>query len=145
MIKFTVPGQPQGKGRPRFTRTGHTYTPDSTRAYETAVRTLYQEATRHQHKGPSEYMEGPVAVKIVACFPIPKRATKKQREDIYRCKLDPVKKPDVDNIAKAILDGLNGIAYSDDAQVCVLSVVKLYADDPHVTVLVHSLDEREEI
>ena len=33
-------------------------------------------------------------------------------------------KPDVDNIAKAVLDALNGIAYDDDSQVVELTVKK---------------------
>jgi len=144
MIKMTIPGPPRGKGRPRFTRTGHPYTPAETRTYEKEIGLRYKEAARQEHQGPAEYMEGPVAVKIVACFPIPKRATKKEREAINRGQLSPTKKPDVDNVVKAVLDGLNGVAFRDDAQVCVLNVIKLYSTEPRVTVLVHSLDEREE-
>lgn len=36
------------------------------------------------------------------------------------------KKPDVDNLAKIVLDSLNKIAYDDDAQVCRLLVEKRY-------------------
>ena len=144
MIKMTIPGPPRGKGRPRFTKTGHPYTPTETRTYEKEIGLRYREAARQEHQGPAEYPEGPVAVKIVACFPIPKRATKKERAEMMRCKANPCKKPDIDNIVKAVLDGLNGVAFRDDAQVCVLNVIKLYSSEPRVTVLVHSLDEREE-
>lgn len=41
---FVVPGKPQGKGRPRFTRSGHTYTPDSTAEYEERVKLAYRQA-----------------------------------------------------------------------------------------------------
>ena len=34
-------------------------------------------------------------------------------------------KPDADNIAKIVLDALNGVAWLDDAQVTSLTVVKL--------------------
>lgn len=37
-IDFEVMGQPIGKGRPRFTRSGHTYTPEKTREYERRIR-----------------------------------------------------------------------------------------------------------
>ena len=43
-VCFTVPGKPQGKGRPRFTRSGHTYTPDRTAAYEERVKLAYRQA-----------------------------------------------------------------------------------------------------
>lgn len=46
----------------------------------------------------------------------------------------PQKKPDCDNIAKTILDALNGLAYDDDAQVVYLSVYKLYSRVDRVTV-----------
>lgn len=36
-IEFTVPGAPVGKGRPRFMKNGHTYTPQKTRDYEGKV------------------------------------------------------------------------------------------------------------
>ena len=143
MIKITIPGPPRGKGRPRHTKTGHTYTPESTRAYEQEIALRYAAAKRMEHTGPAEYPEGAVAVKIVACYPIPKGITKAQREAIMRCKVSPTKKPDIDNVIKAVLDGLNGVAYHDDAQVVVLTAIKNYSNEPRVTVVVHSLDERE--
>ena len=33
-IVIEIAGEPRGKGRPRFARSGHTYTPAATRAYE---------------------------------------------------------------------------------------------------------------
>lgn len=41
----------------------------------------------------------------------------------------PCKKPDLDNIAKIILDSLNGIAYKDDSQVVELNISKKYTED----------------
>ncbi|MDF2537449.1 MAG: Holliday junction resolvase [Herbinix sp.] len=49
-------------------------------------------------------------------------------------KIRPTKKPDIDNIAKVILDALNGIAYKDDTQVVTLEVRKFYKDTPCVIV-----------
>ena len=46
----------------------------------------------------------------------------------------PTTKPDTDNIAKSILDSLNGIAYLDDKQVVDLRVRKQYAEVPGVSV-----------
>ena len=47
----------------------------------------------------------------------------------------PAKKPDCDNIAKIILDSLNGIAYADDKQIISLSVEKYYGDTPKVCLI----------
>ena len=46
----------------------------------------------------------------------------------------PTIKPDTDNIAKSILDSLNGIAYKDDKQVVKLNVDKRYNEEPSVRV-----------
>lgn len=41
-VKFTVLGEPKGKGRPRFsTQTGRAFTPKQTVNYETLVHTEY--------------------------------------------------------------------------------------------------------
>lgn len=46
----------------------------------------------------------------------------------------PTKKPDADNIAKIVLDALNGVAYTDDTQVVNLSVQKRYGEVAEVKV-----------
>ena len=49
--------------------------------------------------------------------------------------LRPAKKPDCDNIAKSILDGLNKIAFHDDTQITTLIVTKYYTtEEPYVVV-----------
>lgn len=48
--------------------------------------------------------------------------------------INPTTKPDTDNIAKSILDSLNGIAYKDDKQVVKLTVEKRYDEIPSVSV-----------
>ena len=52
----------------------------------------------------------------------------------------PMVKPDTDNIAKSILDSLNGIAYKDDKQVVELIVYKFYNDVPYVNVTIEEID-----
>ena len=101
------------KRRPRVTvRGGHAaaYTDAKTRADEAAVAAAY--------KGDHYPAPVPVAVRIDIYRALPKRTPIK-----VQAQPDTLK-PDVDNIAKAILDGLNGVAYDDDAQVVDLHVVK---------------------
>ena len=43
VVKFTVPGNPVGKARPRMTRSGHAYTPDKTVSYENLVKMCFIE------------------------------------------------------------------------------------------------------
>ena len=50
-----------------------------------------------------------------------------------------IKKIDSDNLAKSILDALNGVAYDDDSQVCLLIVQKLYAETARVEVVLEEI------
>lgn len=125
-VCFSVPGKPQGKGRPRFTRSGHTYTPDRTAEYEERVKLAYKQAGAGK-------LSGFVSADICTVFAVPKSYTKAQRAAALNASFAP-KKPDCDNIAKIILDALNGMAYDDDAQVVKLRVEKRYGMTAHVTV-----------
>ena len=127
-ICFEVPGDPQGKARPRILRNGRAYTPKKTAEYEKAIRTAYQKAG-------GQLTEHPVRVMIFASFGIPKSTTKAKRARMLIGELLPTKKPDLDNIAKAVCDALNGIAYKDDAQVCSLVVEKHYKAEPSIHVI----------
>ena len=129
LLMFTVPGVPKGKARPRVTRTGHAFTPKGTVEYENMVRMSFVTAYPDRVPIPANV---PVSAGIKAYFPIPKSWSKKKRE---AAELDaPTKKPDLDNIAKSILDSLNTIAFCDDSQVVYLMVSKHYSDRPRVEV-----------
>lgn len=133
-IVFLVAGEPVGKGRPRFTKQGHAYTPDKTRDYEKTVGLCYQ-VRADGHKFTS-----PVRVRIMAYYGVPKSKSKKVAADMLDGYIRPTKKPDIDNIAKAVLDGLNGIAWDDDKQIVELIVCKRYCVDPMVIVAIEEMD-----
>ena len=132
-ITFTVPGVPQGKGRPRVTRNG-TFTPKKTRDYEKKVRECYI-----ADGGQMFPDDTPLSANIIAVFPIPTSLSKRKRA-LFNGR-SHCKKPDADNVAKAILDALNGVAYRDDSAVSLLAVSKLYGDEPRV--IVHVEERRE--
>lgn len=129
---FVVYGEPQGKARPRFTRTGRTYTPKKTVDYECEIRAAFQRAD-------GVITELPVSVSITALYKIPKSASKAKTSSMECGEILPIKKPDLDNIAKCVCDALNGVAYKDDAQVCWLKVSKKYSDDPKIEVTVREV------
>ena len=104
---FIVPGRPVGKQRPRITRRGYAYTPAKSREYEELVAAYALEA------GVQECAY--VHIGIVCRLPCPQR---KGKEPVR----EPRKRPDLDNIAKCILDGLQDIAYSNDKDVLGLSI-----------------------
>lgn len=129
MIRFTVYGEPVGKARPRFnTKTRTAYTPSKTAEYEKEVAMAYRIVSK------SRRFDGAVALDINAYFAIPKSTSKKRVEQILKQDIRPTKKPDIDNIAKIIIDGLNGIAYEDDKQVVSVSIDKYYSSEPRVEV-----------
>lgn len=118
---INIPGKVVGKQRPKFSRQGNfvkTYTPEKTVNYENWVKMCWMNSGQ-------EKMQGNIIAVIVARFMIPQSFSKKKRNELNE-KPCP-KKPDCDNIAKSILDALNGIAYDDDAQIVELSVSKVYS------------------
>lgn len=135
-IRFTVFGNPQGKARPRFTMTGHAYTPEKTREYERQVKQAYK-----LHSDGRSFEERPVAIEIIAFFPIPKSASKQVRTQMERGELYPTRKPDCDNVVKVVCDALNGLAYKDDAQVVAVTCQKHYGLSPSVHVVVTDWEE----
>jgi len=80
---------------------------------------------------------------IVAFYGIPKSERKWKQKLMRSGEIRPMKKPDSDNIAKVILDALNGIAFRDDSQVIDLHVTKHYSDDPRVEIYLRGMEEAE--
>lgn len=129
MIRFEVPGKPVAKARPRLGKHGNTYTPDKTANYESLVRlTFKREYPKHK------LLEGYIEASITAIFEVPKSYPKKKTKDLLETHNNYDHKPDTDNLAKIILDSLNGLAYKDDAQVTVLHVNKEYGEQAKVIV-----------
>lgn len=128
--RITIPLPPQGKGRGRAVRIGagvRVITPAKTRNYEATVADLARAAVGDL------LLEGPLGVKIWAVFPRSQELCK-----VYK-KTGRPKHPtawlwahrvriDVDNIAKTILDSLNGVAWVDDRQVADLEIHKVLTE-----------------
>lgn len=139
-ITLELPGEPKGKQRPRVTMRGGfatAYTPKETVNYETYVKTCYIQQNRH------EMLEGPIRAEVKAYFSIPKSTSQKRRKLMVDGEIKNTKKPDCDNVAKIILDSLNGIAYHDDSQICELTVEKLYGEQPRVVLTLSKLEENQ--
>lgn len=142
-VVFTVPGEPQGKGRPRFARPKGSnftmaYTPEKTVSYENRVKAMYV-------YGRFPKLDGPVRVSVVMYFGIPASVSKKARQLMLDGEIYPAKKPDADNVCKSVIDALNGIAFDDDKQVVELRAKKMYSDRPRVVVKLHPYPVIEKI
>lgn len=130
IVTFTIPGEPQGKGRAKFGK-GRTYTPSKTVAYEGVIALAAQQTMFGRPP-----LAGPVRMVIDAFLSIPTSASRKKRAAMLAGSILPTKKPDFDNIAKAVCDGCNKVVFQDDAQVVSATVNKRYGETPGVTVCV---------
>ena len=124
-IVFDVPLEPKGKGRPRFSRRGKftkVYTDQATLDYETAIQECANKAM-----GSQKPLETPVSVYLHIRVSIPQSYSKKRSAACLTGIERPAKKPDIDNVAKAFLDAMNGTIYLDDTQVVELNIKKVYS------------------
>ena len=134
MVTYMVEGNPVGKGRPKFARRGNfvsTYTPTKTRDYEDLIKDAAKQAM-----GSTEPLETAVTVAIYITVPVPQSYSKRRTEACLSGSERPIKKPDIDNIAKCFLDAMNEIVYKDDTQVLTLHVTKVYGTIGMVEVMV---------
>ena len=100
-----IPGHPQPKERPRFAKTGKTYTPQPTRDYEKLIARAWED------KYGDELIEGPLTVHV----------------DVYSKTAD---RADVDNYLKIALDGLQGYAFANDNKIRAVKAAKQKVDTP---------------
>ena len=129
LFRFSVPGPPRGKGRPRsfakLTKSGRVfqgnYTPDETRNNEAFVKSRFLAVNPGVRP-----LDEPVFMRIRAYFAPPASTPKKKVAAMIAGQLCPTKKPDIDNIVKLYLDALNGLAYRDDSLVVELHCSKHY-------------------
>lgn len=143
MIYFKYRGEPVGKGRPRVTARGgkfaHAYTPKKTKDFEDAIRFEFLASTCETM--PVYPKDVPLKVDMVFAFEVPKSYSKKKRQACLNGTIQHTKKPDADNIAKAVLDSIsNGYAMDDDSQVVVLTMEKIYAEESYVEVRIYPRD-----
>lgn len=138
MITFTVPGQPQGKGRAKIVNIGgfsRMATPQKTVAYEGLIAHVAQVAMQGR-----PMLEGPVAVNLFIDCQVPISWSQKKQRMALAGEVYPTTKPDKDNVIKAIYDGLNGVVWRDDVQVVDGRQRKRYAATPCVRVEIWAID-----
>ncbi|WP_406833818.1 RusA family crossover junction endodeoxyribonuclease [Pseudomonas asiatica] len=137
-VQFLVPGEPVGKGRPRIGRVGghaRMFTPQKTASYEGLIALAGTEAMAGR-----TLLEGAVMVEMRIVLAIPQSMSKKRKAQAIAGELFPTKKPDMDNVIKAIYDGLNGVVWKDDVQVVDAFVRKRYGEVPGVHVRIVPLE-----
>jgi len=116
MYKVIIPGRPVPKGRPRFNRvTGTVYNPKRTKEYEEFVAWCAKQTFKQ-----------PLTCELAVYI------------DVY------VKNnvfPDIDNIAKSVLDGMQGVAYENDRQIYSLTIQRIRGKEELVEVRIEPKEE----
>ena len=119
-VRFTIPVRPKPKQRPQHGR-GYTYTPKETREYEQMVGIYARIAVKRP-------LRGAIRVKVDFYLPIPKSWPEGKKRLAEAGEIRPASKPDLDNLEKALFDGINGIVWIDDAQVVEVHKAEWYGD-----------------
>lgn len=113
---YLYQGFVKAKERPRSGKGGRMFTPPETRKFEAKVRE-WAEA------------QGEVCVR----FPLRVSLTVFEETDNEDYLAYPYRfntKGDVDNLAKSVLDGINGVLYVDDKQIAKLNIARQYSKNP---------------
>ena len=133
-IMFTVYGHPVAKGRPRFSTRGKfpvAYTPEKTKTYENEVGMMAKAAM-----GASEVLEGALEACIYVTFPVPTSYSKKRTEACLSNFEKHTKRPDLDNVIKSVIDGMDKIVFDNDSQITSIYATKVYGTVAKVEILV---------
>ena len=112
---LTIPGRPLPKGRPRFTRTGHAYTPRTTKIYEQKIRDIC-----------TEHFDEPIT--CLVSMELKFYITGKRPGDL-------------DNMIKAVGDGIQPTAIADDNQIYKITAQRIKVDkagDQRVEIIIIS-------
>lgn len=135
MIELTIPGEVVAKGRPRFSNQGgftRTYTPKKTKDYEALVKL---HALQLNQTPLTEAIEVEISVHRVP----PKSWSKKKQKEALEGTIKPTVKSDIDNYCKSIIDGLNGVLFEDDKQICRLVANKVYSEEAKAVVRIKQI------
>lgn len=127
-IHLDIPTLAVAKARPRLGKGGHVFTPAKTKSFEAELRW-------HWKKSGNEMIpQVPTQLAISIFLPKPKKP---------KCE-EPIVRPDLDNFAKAVMDGLNGFAWKDDSQITTLFVSKQYTEkSPSILLVIAYGGEKE--
>jgi len=127
---------PVAKGRPKFFRKGAfvgTYTPAKTKEAEDVIRKAVAKAWK------GKPWDGPIGMVLNFYMPRPKSMPKGESWLFH------VKRPDLDNLEKAVADALNGVAFVDDSQICRKVSSKQYGNPPRIELIIFNAEEHEPI
>lgn len=138
-LTFTIPGNPVPKGRPRAFKDGRghirIHTPKETVKAEARARFWMRDDLGA--KSYPVFPAGGVSVDLAFFLETPGSWTSRKRDlaEGAGC----IGRSDVDNLAKMILDAMNGLIFTDDRQIVSLKIEKHYSREPRTEITVSEL------
>lgn len=137
-MKFVIDLAPKPQSRPRFTKYGRPYELKDMKEYKLAV----ERSVKEQMNG-NKLVDVPISVSMTFYIEPPQYISKVKRNAsaLNDERLNVMRKPDIDNYVKAILDSMNDIVFKDDGQISELYAKKVYSLRPRTEVTVKVLEE----
>ena len=118
-----INARPIPKQRPRLSKFA-VYTPKKTTDYENLI--AYEWKRRYKDL----ILKNAVKLDLLFCF----KKAKSCKKDYH------TQRPDIDNLEKAILDGLNKTAFEDDCQVVEMKSQKVFSDVDKIVITVTEME-----
>lgn len=138
-VQVTIPGKPVAQGRPRFVSKPfpRAIDPDRSKDWKGRAQVLMSAAVE---TGPPFPRGTPLRLEVVAVFQCPSSDARKR---VPRGRRPHAKRPDGDNLLKAVKDAGSGVLWHDDAQITDARVVKVIGaqdEAPRVVLIVEAED-----
>lgn len=133
-IQLFIPGNPVPQGRPRaYVRGKHASVYEDAKSKDwkhvIAVHARAWLLGNDIKEGDWKLIDTAIKLEITFKLLRPKSVSAKKRPE-------PITRPDLDNLVKAVKDALSGVLWRDDSQVIELEAKKIYNNPPGVDITV---------
>lgn len=141
-VKFRIRSDPVAQGRPRLTTIGgraRAFDPKKSKEYKAFIKDVALQAMQRQ--GVDKPMKGPIIARMRFGFKLPKSD---ERKTVPPPRNWHTKRPDIDNLVKAILDGCKDVVFFDDTDIVRLvadKIVCAQGEPPFIMVLFEQAEE----
>lgn len=85
-------------------------------------------------------IQGPLIVSVAFHMPIPKGTSKPRTRQMLNGVMHHIKRPDVDNLQKFILDCLKTIVFEDDSQIFEIHAKKIFSETPKTIIQIGEVE-----
>lgn len=136
MISLEIFGNPVPQARPRFYRNKN-----HVGAFDPKSKEKEQCKWQIKSQFKESLLTMPLAVDVIFFMPIPKSSSKLKKRQMENGVLSHIKKPDIDNLQKFVLDCLNKIVFEDDSQIVEIRAKKIYSVEPRTLIRIIPLSE----